>query len=285
MKKPAVTDKYFPAEVFRRMRPYPEVLKLFKWFYRFEMDVMMPRLDPVIMMARINSKFDETDDVQQGEHGLGDAPGDDGDDVVGRESAGGNVSGMEDETVDEHDPVDENNTAAEGKAAVKGKSIVEDEAMAENDTAVEDETTAGSDSVVENQAVDEGQTIPDDQPASSNRLWTLMPPPRTYSLPTSTVPSAVSSPLPRALGHLRATGSPLAPNPSPALSNDAGETLGNLAHLTERLQVMGDQLDEGGVVPQSRFASPAFWQGTILQNRYNNFELALTRYRKHREAA
>jgi hypothetical protein len=60
---------------------------------------------------------------------------------------------------------------------------------------------------------------------------------------------------------------PPTPNPSPALSNDAGESLGNLIQLTERLEIAHSRTDDGGVVPQTRFASPANWQGKCYPTR------------------
>jgi hypothetical protein len=67
--------------------------------------------------------------------------------------------------------------------------------------------------------------------------------------------------MPIAIDRRLAIDSPTAPNTSPALSNDAGETLGNLTQLTQRLELVSSRTDEGGVVPQSRFTSPDNRQG------------------------
>lgn len=70
--------------------------------------------------------------------------------------------------------------------------------------------------------------------------------------------------VPVAIDRRLAIDSPTAPNTSPALSNDAEETLGNLTQLTQRLELVSSHTDEGGVVPQSRFTSPDNRQGKCL---------------------
>jgi hypothetical protein len=65
------------------------------------------------------------------------------------------------------------------------------------------------------------------------------------------------SPPPRPFDRQLAMNSPVEPNRSLALSNDAGETLGNTTNLTERLNMTSDRTNQAGVVPQTRFASPA----------------------------
>jgi len=82
-------------------------------------------------------------------------------------------------------------------------------------------------------------------------------PPRPYSVDSV----AQTSPPPRLVDRRLAFNSPVEPRPSPALSNDAGETLGNLTELTERLNIVRTGIDEAGIVSQSRFASPVAWGG------------------------
>ncbi|KAH8723689.1 hypothetical protein GQ44DRAFT_305342 [Phaeosphaeriaceae sp. PMI808] len=59
--------------------------------------------------------------------------------------------------------------------------------------------------------------------------------------------------------------SPITPNPPPALSNDAEDALGNLTHLTQRLEIERERTDKAGVVPQSRFATPAGRPGSLTR--------------------
>jgi hypothetical protein len=82
---------------------------------------------------------------------------------------------------------------------------------------------------------------------------TLQPRPDILPRPYSIGPA--ESPIPGDVQ--RRLSADLAPNPSPALSNDAGETPGNLTQLTERLEFVQHRANEAGVVPQSRFGTPA----------------------------
>jgi hypothetical protein len=165
LSKPAVTDKFFPLGVYKKMCCYPDLLKGFKEIRALEVDAMPKRLSVTVMAARIGqTSYDE----------------------------------------ESHDP------------APPPQSSTPDNS---------------------------------DGPAPENRL------------PTSIYAMAQESPLPRAVDLLRNIDDPATPNPSPALSNDAGESLGNLTHLTERLEVVHNRADEAGVVPQTRFASPALWGG------------------------
>jgi hypothetical protein len=87
---------------------------------------------------------------------------------------------------------------------------------------------------------------------------------RRSSAPSLATPRGFDSPsfsLQAPVDRRLAVDSPAAPRPSPALSNDAGEGLGHLAQLTQRLEGAAGRADSTGVVPQSRFASPADWQG------------------------
>jgi hypothetical protein len=87
---------------------------------------------------------------------------------------------------------------------------------------------------------------------------------RQSSAPSPTAPRGYGSPsitLQVPVDRRLALDSPSAPRSSPALSNDAGEGLGNLTQLTQRLEVAAGRTGSAGIVAQSRFASPADWQG------------------------
>jgi hypothetical protein len=101
----------------------------------------------------------------------------------------------------------------------------------------------------------DGETLPPQQQLqrsqqTSMALW-----------PYSVDPVAQTPPPARPVDRRLAINSPVEPNPSPALSNDAGDGLGNLTQLTERLNFVRDRADEAGVVPQTRFASPVMLGG------------------------
>ncbi|KAH5705384.1 hypothetical protein HBI20_234030 [Parastagonospora nodorum] len=111
------------------------------------------------------------------------------------------------------------------------------------------------DALDSNRAPDEGELPPPPPPPRTERQTNV--PPRTYSVDSvaQTWPPSIL------VGRRLVFNSPVQPNPSPALSNDAGETLGNLTELTERLNIVRNGIDEAGIVPQSRFASPVAWGG------------------------
>lgn len=102
---------------------------------------------------------------------------------------------------------------------------------------------------------EEGELPPPPPPSRTEQQ--INAPPRPYSVDSV----AQTSPPPRLVDRRLAFNSPVEPRPSPALSNDAGETLGNLTELTERLNIVRNGIDEAGIVPQSRFASPVAWGG------------------------
>jgi hypothetical protein len=106
-----------------------------------------------------------------------------------------------------------------------------------------------------NRAPDEGELPPSPPPPRTEQQTNV--PPRPYSVDSV----AQTWPPSTLVGRRLAFSSPVEPNPSPALSNDAGETLGNLTELTERLKIVRNGIDEAGIVPQSRFASPVAWGG------------------------
>jgi hypothetical protein len=211
LRKPAVTDKYFPLEVYKKMCRYPELVKGFESIRALENNAMSQRLSITVMAAR-----------------------------TGRASP--NMTG--------HDP----------------------------------------EPPVQSSAPDSSNSPPpENRPphaANNDASSMLQPQSGTSLLPTSTYEKARVSPLPRAVDLLRNNDDPATPNPSPALSNDAGESLGNLTQLTERLEIIHDQTDDAGVVPQTRFASPAVCGGgeSLLMQVHVSQSSKLTVSRKCREA-
>lgn len=184
MKSEAVTDKYFPPAIYKGMRQWPDLKKGFDAIRSLEHEAMPERLDPVIMMARIESP----------------PPG-----------------------------------------------------------AAEQEESSGQGSAPQ-QADISGTTSVEQPPRPLNlfdRAPTLLPP----SQPTSIGSSLRGSPMHRAVDRLLIENGAVAPNPSPALSNDPGETLGNLSLLTERLEIERSRVNFAGIIPQSRFGTPEYWQG------------------------
>lgn len=205
MKAQAVTDKHFPPSVFTQMKKWPDLIKGHNAIHDLECEVMRERLDPMVMMARIESGLP--------------------------------TAGIQDETAGRDATPPQSNRNAP-KTPSPPTSIVDQ--------------------------------APRLQPRST-----------TSSQPTSMAQSHRGSPMHRAVNHFLAVDGPAAPNPSPALSNHAGETLGNLRHLTERLQIASNRANSAGVVPQSRFASPAFWQGAIYKvDQGEGIKQGLTRRRK-----
>ncbi|KAH7385460.1 hypothetical protein DE146DRAFT_636047 [Phaeosphaeria sp. MPI-PUGE-AT-0046c] len=194
IKMQAVTDKYFPSSVYKKMQVWPELVKGYNAIHDLECEAMRERLDPVIMMARVDPVPQDAGGQDEDRAGDGAAP-------------------------------QQHNGYASGSQSPGALDL---------------------------------EQAP------------LLPPRSRASSPlTATEPSLRASPMHRAFDRLLAVGGPATPNASPALSNDAGETLGNLRELTERLKIASHGMDSTGIVPQSRFASPAYWQeSATLQRQY-----------------
>lgn len=184
MKKPAVTDKYFPPLVYKKIQTWPEIVKGYNAIHDLECEVMRKRIHPVVMMARTEPV--RADAESQDEDRASESPA--------HPQTNGNSSGNQ-------------------------------------------------------------------SPRTLNHVQAplLLPRSRAGTQPSSIGSSLRGSPMHRAVDRLLTV--PATPNPSPALSNDAGETLGNLTELTERLEIATQRINSAGVVPQSRFASPAYRQG------------------------
>jgi hypothetical protein len=192
LRKPAVIDRYFPPEVYRKMCDDPNLLCAFNAIHELESITMPDRRSLTVMMARTNGTC-QPNTSQESERPL------------------------------------QNTTPADGNGIFHDDS-------------------ASSESVSPPPAETQHPGTPQNQLGRYSRRASA----------ASTLPSSLLQvPIDRRL----AVDSPAAPNPSPALSNDAGETLGNLAQLTRRLELARGRADVDGIIPQTRFSSPQDWPG------------------------
>jgi hypothetical protein len=231
LKKPAVMDRYFPRALAQQMIPYPDLMDHITDLLSFEMYSIPARLDPTVMMARFRHTPSPSEAVEEPGQAIQDSAVSDSDLAPEEDSppVDGNRELSQPASVDE---VAESSTSQPQPDALPRASSVDE--VAESSTPQSQPEISPRTSV--------------DQTAQASAL---RPQPDILPRPYSIDPA--DSPIPRA--GPRHPSADLAPNPSPALSNDAGETPGNLTQLTDRLE--GLRADSAGVVPQSRFGTPA----------------------------
>jgi hypothetical protein len=231
LKKPAVMDKYFPRALAQQMIPYPDLMDHITDLLSFEMYSIPARLDPVVMMARFRHTPSPSEAVEEPSQATEDSAVSDSDLAPEEDSP----------------PVDGDQELSQPASVnqVAQASILQ----SQPDTLPQ---TSSADQVAESSTPQSQPEISPrtsvDQTAQASALR-----PQTDILPRPYSIDPADSPIPQT--GPRRPSADLAPNPSPALSNDAGETPGNLTQLTERLE--GLRADSGGVVPQSRFGTPA----------------------------
>jgi hypothetical protein len=237
LNKPAVVQKYFSRAVLNALQPYPVLLGHFANLISFEMYSIPSRVDEVVMMARMRHIASPPERVEEPEEPKQDSTASDDDTTSDNAlQPAYNIEGpSQSSRLPSVDPI-----AGFSMSQPQPEILVRPCSM---------------DSIAQS---DTSQLQPDTSPrlfpvgpvAQSDTLQPYLGIlPRPYSI------GPAESPIPGDVQ--RRLSDDLAPNPSPALSNDAGETLGNLTQLTERLEFAQSRADQAGVVPQSRFATPA----------------------------
>jgi hypothetical protein len=274
LKKPAVMDKYFPRALAQQMISYPDLMDHITDLLSFEMYSIPARLDPTVMMARfrhtpspeaVEEPGQATQDSAVSDSDLApeeDSPPADGNRELSQpasvdEVAKSSTSQLQPDALpraSSAEPVGQASTSQAQPEISPVQSPVDQVAQASTLQSQPDTLpqTSSADQVAESSTP---QSQPEISPRTSvdqtAQASALRPQPDILPRPYSIDPA--DSPIPRT--GPRRPSADLAPNPSPALSNDAGETPGNLTQLTERLE--GLRADSGGVVPQSRFGTPA----------------------------
>jgi hypothetical protein len=256
LKKPAVMDRYFPRALAQQMIPYPDLMDHITDLLSFEMYSIPARLNPVVMMARFRHTPSPSEAVEEPGQATQDSAVSDSDLAPEEDSppVDGNQELSQPASVDE---VAESSTSQPQPDALPRASWAEPVGQASASQAQPEISPRQSPvdqvaqaSILQSQPDTLPQTSSADQVAESSTPQSqpeISPRtsvdqtaqasalrPQTDILPHPYSIDPADSPIPQT--GPRRPSADLAPNPSPALSNDAGETPGNLTQLTERLE-------------------------------------------------
>jgi hypothetical protein len=290
LNKPAVVQKYFSRAILKALQPYPALLGHFANLISFEMYSIPSRVDAAVMMARMRYIAPPPERVEQLDEPKQDSTASDDEATsdnalqpaysiqVPPQSSRLHSAEPEQSTQDPN-VTDANAVSDEGLPPADNIQDSSQFSRAHSVDPVAGPSTSqpeteilvrpcSADSIAQS---DISQLQPDISPRSLlvgpvAQSDTLQRYPDIFPRPYSIVPAELLTP-----GNVqRRLSADLAPNPSPALSNDAGETPGNLTQLTEQLEFVQRRADEEGVVPQSRFATPALSQRATPINAEND---------------